>query len=75
MDLHIIIIYFFADEILKAFHLYDDPQVKMNNAEVIAFALITQLVPYLPLRLSERYKIQDFRRTAGLKTWGRRKAQ
>ena len=39
MDLHIIIIYFFADEILKAFHLYDDPQVKMNNAEVIAFAL------------------------------------
>jgi hypothetical protein len=39
MDLQIIVIYFFSDELLKAFRIQDDSQVKMTNAEVIAFAL------------------------------------
>jgi hypothetical protein len=39
MDLQIIAIFFFSDEILKAFHFRDDPQVKMTTAEVITFAL------------------------------------
>ncbi len=40
MELQIVAFYFFADEILKASHLYDDPQAKMTNAEVITAILI-----------------------------------
>lgn len=39
MELQIVAFYFFADEILKANHLYDDPQVKMTNAEIITAVL------------------------------------
>lgn len=39
MDLQIIAVYFFSDEILKTFRFRDDPQVKMTSAEVVAFAL------------------------------------
>ena len=35
MDLQSVALYFFADEVLKASHLYDDPQATMTNAEVI----------------------------------------
>jgi hypothetical protein len=39
MDLQIIAIYFFADEVLKANHFSDDAQVTMTTAEVITAAL------------------------------------
>ena len=39
MELQIVAFYFFADEILKASHLHDDPQAKMTNAEVITAVL------------------------------------
>lgn len=39
MDLQIITFYFFADEILKASHLYDDVQTKMTNAEILTTVL------------------------------------
>ncbi len=39
MELQIIAFYFFADELLKASHLYDDLQAKMTNAEIITVAL------------------------------------
>ncbi len=39
MELQVIAFYFFADELLKASHLYDDPQAKMTNAEIITTVL------------------------------------
>lgn len=39
MELQIISFYFFADEVLKASHLYDDPQAKMVNAQIITAVL------------------------------------
>lgn len=39
MELQIITLYFFADEILKANHFYDDPQAKMTTAEIITATL------------------------------------
>jgi hypothetical protein len=39
MDLQIVAFYFFADEILKASHLYDDLQTTMTNAEVMTVVL------------------------------------
>ncbi|HEY2811346.1 MAG TPA: hypothetical protein VGJ00_08170 [Rhabdochlamydiaceae bacterium] len=39
MELQIIAFYFFADGLLKARHLYDDPQAKMANAEIITTVL------------------------------------
>lgn len=39
MELQIVAFYFFADELLKANHLYDDPQAKMTNAEIITTVL------------------------------------
>lgn len=39
MELQIIVFYFFADEVLKANRLYDNPQVRMTNAEVITAVL------------------------------------
>jgi hypothetical protein len=39
MDMQIIAFYFFADEVLKANHLYDDSQAKMTNAEIVTTAL------------------------------------
>ena len=39
MELQIVAFYFFADEVLKASHLYDDPQAKMSNAEIITAVL------------------------------------
>lgn len=39
MELDIITFYFFADDVLKASHLYDDPQAKMTNAEIITTVL------------------------------------
>ncbi len=39
MELQIITLYFFADEILKTSHFYDDPQAKMTRAEIITAAL------------------------------------
>lgn len=39
MELQIVAFYFFADELLKASHLYDDLQSKMTNAEIITATL------------------------------------
>lgn len=39
MDLQIVAFYFFADEVLKVSHFYDDPQSKMTNAEIITVVL------------------------------------
>jgi hypothetical protein len=39
MDLQIVAFYFFAHETLKASHLFDDPQAKMINAEIISVVL------------------------------------
>jgi hypothetical protein len=39
MELKIITFYFFADEVLKAIGLHDDPQAKMTNAEIITVVL------------------------------------
>ena len=39
MELQIVTFYFFADEVLNASHLYDDPQAKMTNAEIITVVL------------------------------------
>ena len=39
MDLQIVTFHFFADEVLKASHLYDDFQAKMTNAEIITTVL------------------------------------
>jgi hypothetical protein len=43
MDLQIIAIYFFSDEILKSLRFYDDPQTKMTNAEIVSLAIIAAL--------------------------------
>src|SRR5574338_126422 len=40
MDLQIVTLYFFADEVLKASHLYDDSQATMTNAEIITTVLV-----------------------------------
>jgi len=39
MELQIVAFYFFADEVLKANHFYDDPQAKMTNAEIMTTVL------------------------------------
>ena len=39
MELQIIAFYFFADEILKQNHLFDDPQSKITRAELMTIAL------------------------------------
>lgn len=39
MELQIITLYFFADEILKANHFYDDPQAKITTDEIITATL------------------------------------
>jgi hypothetical protein len=46
MDLQVIALYFFSDEILKARNFRDDPQVKMTTAEVITVALASALLFY-----------------------------
>ena len=46
MELQIIALYFFSDEILKARNFRDDPQVKMTTAEVITVALASALLFY-----------------------------
>jgi len=43
MDLQIISIYFFSDEILKAYSYSDDPQCKMTTAEIITSVLTAAL--------------------------------
>lgn len=44
MDLQIIAIYFFTDEVLKSFGFHDDKQVKMTTAEIITLVLTAALV-------------------------------
>lgn len=39
MELQIVAMYFFADEVLKANHFYDDPQSHMTTAEIMTVAL------------------------------------
>lgn len=39
MNLQIVTFYFFAHETLKASHLFDDPQAKMTNAEIVTVML------------------------------------
>lgn len=39
MEMQIVAFYFFADETLKANHIYDDRQAKMKNAEIITTVL------------------------------------
>lgn len=39
MELLLVTFYFFADEVLKASHLYDDCQAKMTNAEIMTTVL------------------------------------
>lgn len=39
MELQIIAFYFFADEVLKTSRIFDDPQAKMTNAEIITAVL------------------------------------
>lgn len=39
MELQIVAMYFFADEILKANHFHDDPQARMTTAEIITVAI------------------------------------
>jgi hypothetical protein len=39
MELQIVAMYFFADEVLKASHFQDDPQVHMTTAEVMTVVL------------------------------------
>ena len=39
MELYLVAFYFFADEVLKANHLYDDCQAKMTNAEIMTTVL------------------------------------
>jgi Transposase DDE domain len=46
MDLQVIAVYFFSDEILKARNFRDDPQVKMTTAEVITVAISSALLFY-----------------------------
>ena len=46
MELQIIALYFFSDEILKTRNFRDDPQVKMTTAEVITVALASALLFY-----------------------------
>ncbi len=43
MDMQIIAVYFFADEILKANRFSDDPQTKMTTAEIVTAALTAAL--------------------------------
>lgn len=43
MDMQIVAVYFFADEILKANRFFDDPKVKMTTAEMITAALTAAL--------------------------------
>ena len=40
MEQESIVIYFVCDELLKAIQVYDDPQSKMSNAEVMTFTII-----------------------------------
>ena len=39
MELQIVAMYFFADEVLKANHFHDDPQVHMTTAEIMTVVL------------------------------------
>jgi Transposase DDE domain len=61
MELQIVIFYFFADEVLKTSSLYDDPQAKMTNAEIITAVLTAANFFYGNQRTAARFlKTHDY---------------